>query len=136
MPHSPIYDIVKSKSLSMQQQLALENFYADGCLDAKKAFIDAGYNKNDVAKAIRVLKDELIQLLEVQLVNLGPKAVRTLGNILESEEPIVQVAAKLEASKTLLDRIGLGKKEQVDVNHNVSGGIFILPAKQEVIIDA
>ena len=30
----------------------------------------------------------------------------------------------------------LGKKERLDVNHNVSGGIFILPEKHSVDVEA
>ena len=31
-------------------------------------------------------------------------------------------------------RVGLGKKERLDVNHNVQGGIFILPEKETIDI--
>ena len=41
---------------------------------------------------------------------------------------------RLQAAQTILDRVGLGKTERVDVNHNVQGGLFILPAKQETLI--
>jgi hypothetical protein len=35
-----------------------------------------------------------------------------------------------------LDRVGVAKRESLNVNHNHSGGIFILPDKKETIIDA
>ena len=57
-------------------------------------------------------------------------------DVLESDEPIPQVNAKLQAAQTLLDRVGVAKKESINVNHNHSGGIFILPDKKETIIDA
>ena len=42
----------------------------------------------------------------------------------------------LQAAQTILDRIGLGKADRINVNHTTDGGIFILPAKQENIIEA
>ena len=45
-----------------------------------------------------------------------------------------QANIKLQAAQTILDRVGLGKKERLDVTHNISGGIFILPEKQTIDI--
>ena len=52
---------------------------------------------------------------------------------MDSEVPIPQANVRLQAAQTILDRIGLGKTDRVDVNHTSSGGIFILPSKGEVI---
>jgi len=38
----------------------------------------------------------------------------------------------MEAAKQILDRIGLVKKDQVDINMNLKHGIFILPGKDPV----
>ena len=35
--------------------------------------------------------------------------------------------------KQILDRVGLGKKEQLDINAKVSHGIFILPPQDDII---
>ena len=59
-----------------------------------------------------------------------------LVDVLESDAPIPQVGAKLQAAQTLLDRVGISKRERVDVNHSVTGGIFLLPDKEDIkIID-
>ena len=52
---------------------------------------------------------------------------------MDSEEPIPQANVRLQAAQTILDRIGLGKTDRVDVNHTTNGGVFILPSKGEVI---
>jgi len=52
-----------------------------------------------------------------------------------SNEPIPQVNQKLQAAQTLLDRVGVVKEQKMNVEHNVSGGIFVIPAKEELIID-
>jgi hypothetical protein len=37
----------------------------------------------------------------------------------------------MEAAKQILDRIGVVKKDQIDINMKAMHGIFILPAKEE-----
>ena len=56
---------------------------------------------------------------------------------MESKRPIVQANNKLAAAQTLLDRVGVSKVDKVDINHNMnSGGIFLMPDKAPVIIEA
>ena len=51
---------------------------------------------------------------------------------MNSNKPIPQASNKLQAAQTILDRAGVVKTDKLDVNHNVSGGIFILPEKQTI----
>ena len=55
-------------------------------------------------------------------------------DVLTTNKPIPQANVKVQAAQTILDRVGLGKKERLDVNHNVQGGIFILPEKETIDI--
>lgn len=59
-----------------------------------------------------------------------------LVEVMESNSPVPQANAKMQAAQTILDRTGLGKQERLDVKHKVEGGLFILPAKNEIVIDA
>ena len=70
------------------------------------------------------------------LASEAPLAAFKLVEVLESDKALPQANVKLQAAQTILDRVGLGKKERLDVNHNVSGGIFILPEKQTIDIEA
>jgi hypothetical protein len=51
---------------------------------------------------------------------------------MSTEHSVPQANIKVQAAQTILDRVGVTKKERLDVNHNVTGGIFILPEKQIV----
>ena len=51
---------------------------------------------------------------------------------MNSDKSMPQVNTKLQAAQTILDRVGVSKRERLDVNHNVNGGIFILPEKQPI----
>ena len=55
---------------------------------------------------------------------------------MKSDKPVPQANNKLQAAQTILDRAGVVKTDKLDVNHNVSGGIFILPEKQTIDITA
>ena len=57
----------------------------------------------------------------------SPSAAFKLVEVLESDKALPQANVKVQAAQTILDRVGLGKKERLDINHNVQGGIFILP---------
>ena len=120
------------KELTEKQEAFMQNFMDNGFTDAKQCAINAGYSPKMALSVVRSLKDEIMELAEMMMVEDAPRAVLTFREVMESNEGIPQASAKMDAAKTVLDRIGLGKKEKVDVNHNVSGGIFLIPAKQEI----
>jgi len=122
----------RKQPLTELQEAALLNYANNGFTDIRKAFIDAGYSPNNVNVAIRALKDEILEMAEMILVSSAPGAANTLVRVMTAEDQVPQASNKLDAAKTILDRIGLGKKEQMDVNHNVTGGLMILPGKHDL----
>jgi hypothetical protein len=42
---------------------------------------------------------------------------------------------RIQAAQTILDRVGLGKKDTLEVNVNTTGGIFVLPTKNDTILE-
>lgn len=117
------------KQLTEKQQTFLQKFIDNECMDAKGCAIAAGYSPAGALQVVRSMKDEILELAEMMMVEDAPRAVMTLRKIMSSDENIPQANNKLTAAMTMLDRTGLGKKEKIDVNHQVSGGIFILPSK-------
>jgi predicted aspartyl protease len=75
----------------------------------------------------------MIDLASDVLAQSAPKAAFKLVEVMEAEHSIPQSNVKIQAAQTILDRIGLGKAERIDVNHKVDdsnqGSLFILPAK-------
>ena len=104
--------------------------------DAKKAAELAGYTSH-YHHVVKTLKSEILELTQEILANSAPKAAFKVVEIMESKKPVVQAANKLTAAQTLLDRVGVSKVDKIDVNHNVnSGGIFLMPDKAPVVIEA
>ena len=100
--------------------------------DAKKAAELAGYSSH-YHHVVKTLKSEILELTQEVLANSAPKAAFKLVEIMESNKPIIQANNKLAAAQTLLDRVGVGKIDRVDVNHNVNtGGIFLMPDKKPI----
>jgi len=95
----------------------------------------AGYAGNHY-QVIQSLKQEIVDLASDVLAREAPLAAFKLVEVLQSDKALPQANVKLQAAQTILDRVGLGKKERLDVNHSVSGGIFILPEKQTIDISA
>ena len=95
----------------------------------------AGYSGNHY-QVIQSLKQEIVDLASDVLAREAPLAAFKLVEVLESNKALPQANVKLQAAQTILDRVGLGKKERLDINHNVQGGIFILPEKQTIDISA
>lgn len=93
----------------------------------------AGYSGNHY-QVIKSLKHEIVDLASDVLAREAPTAAFKLIEVLQSDKALPQANIKLQAAQTILDRVGLGKKERLDVTHNISGGIFILPEKQTIDI--
>ncbi len=123
------------KELTVKQQTFLDHLIDTGG-DPKKAAKLAGYSENGHWQVVQALKNEIIELASNILAQSAPKAAMKLVDVMESDNPIPQANIRLQAAQTILDRTGLGKQERMDVNHKVEGGLFILPAKDEIIIDA
>ena len=41
----------------------------------------------------------------------------------------------VDLAETILDRVGVTKTDKVSVDHNVSGGLFILPKKENIVLE-
>ena len=93
-------------------------------------------NNLDGIGTLRSLKEEVIEIASDVLARSAPSAAFKLMEVLNSDRPVPQANVKLQAAQTILDRVGLGKQDRMEVNHNVGGGIFILPEKQTIDIVA
>ena len=103
--------------------------------DLRKAAELSGYAKNGHWQVAKALKHEIIEMASSILAQSAPKAAMKLVNIMDSAEPIPQANMRIQAAQTILDRVGLGKTDRLDVTVNATGGLFILPAKTETVIE-
>ena len=122
----------KERELTERQKSFLDNLIHTGG-DPKKEAELAGYAEGSYTQVVKALKEDIIELASHILAQSAPKAAVKLTQIMDSEDPIPQANVRLQAAQTILDRIGLGKSDRLEVNHQNQQGIFILPAKGETI---
>ena len=116
------------RKLTEKQQSFLDNIIeTEG--DLKLSAELAGYSGNHY-QVIQSLREEIVELASNVLAREAPSAAFKLIEVMKSNVGLPQANVKLQAAQTILDRVGLGKQERMQVDHNVSGGIFILPEKQ------
>ncbi len=118
----------KSKQITEKQESFLKHLFSDAHGNPRQAAKLAGYSHYTVP--LKALKEEIIDRAEQVLAGFAPKASMQVINTMGLEESATPGAnVRLEAAKQVLDRIGLVKREKIDVNAKVAHGIFILPPK-------
>ena len=121
------------RKLTEQQEKFLDALSSEAQGNINKALDIAGYNPGASYAVVNSLQEEIIDVATKILAKSAPQAANKLVEILNSDDPIPQVNAKLQAAQTLLDRVGVAKRDKLDVTHSVGSGIFILPEKKPVI---
>ena len=121
-----------NKTLTDKQQKFLD-YLVETNGNPKEAAELAGYSGNHY-QVVKSLKNEMIALATDVLANSAPEAAFKLVDIMNTDAPIPQIGNKLQAAQAILDRVGVVKKERVEVDHKTNGGVFILPAKKEVTV--
>lgn len=123
----------KKRELNEQQQKFLDALAHEAKGNIKHALSIAGYAETSQSNIVSSLKDEIVEVATKILAKSAPMASQKLVEILMSDDPIPQVGAKLQAAQTLLDRVGVAKRDKLDVTHTAASGIFILPNKEQLI---
>ena len=127
-------NLPQKRKLTEKQQLFLDNIIeTKGNLKLSAEL--AGYSGNHY-QVIRSLKEEIVDLASNVLAREAPSAAFKLVEVMSSNTALPQANVKLQAAQTILDRVGLGKQERMSIDHNVQGGIFILPEKQTIDLKA
>lgn len=124
------------RQYTLKQQKFLTSLLETGG-DPKKAAELAGYSEGSYPQVVKTLKQEIIDLASDVLAQSAPKAAFKLVEVMDAKHAIPQSSVKIQAAQTILDRIGLGKADRIDINHNVDnsqGALFILPSKSPVTV--
>ena len=119
----------QKRNLTDMQEKFLDVLYGEAQGNPREAARLAGYSENSYPKVIRNLKKEIIELAETHLSTHSAKAATRLITLLDEDGTTPQASIRLAAANSILDRVGITKKDQLDINMKAMHGIFILPAK-------
>ncbi len=120
--------------LSPKKELFLEYLFNDAeCMGNTKLAADAaGYGATDHSRLVRQLKDEILKRTQEKLVLRAPKAAGQLIDMMDEDGSIPKADIRLKAVESLLDRVGVSRKQEMVISGNDTTPIFMISAKQEV----
>ena len=119
----------QKRNLTDMQEKFLDVLFTEARGNPQEAARIAGYSEHSYPKVVRNLKKEITELAETHLSTHSAKAVNRLITLLDEDGTTPQASIRLAAANSILDRVGLGKKDSLDLNMKAMHGIFILPAK-------
>jgi len=119
----------QKRNLTDMQEKFLDVLFAEAKGNPREAAKLAGYSENSYSKVIRNLKKEITELAENHLSTHSAQAANRLITLLDEDGTTPQASIRLAAANSILDRVGIVKKDQLDINMKALHGIFILPAK-------
>ena len=119
----------QKRNLTDMQEKFLDVLFVEAQGNPREAARIAGYSEHSYPKVVRNLKKEIIELAENHLSTHSAKAANRLITLLDEDGTTPQASIRLAAANSILDRVGIVKKDQLDVNMKALHGIFILPAK-------
>ena len=121
----------QERSLTNTQEKFLDVLFGEARGNPRKAGELAGYSEHSYPKVVRNLKQEIISRAENYLATHSAKAATKMVDMLDEDGTTPHASIRMEAAKQILDRIGIVRKDQIDINMKSLHGIFILPAKDE-----
>lgn len=117
--------------LSTKEQTFIEALINNGG-QVFKAAEEAGYNKTYAT----VLKKKLSKyIIEATQEHLALHAIKAADRVIASIDEEVPNNVRLNAANSLLDRVGLSKRE-LDTQPSIKANIFILPEKDKCTQEA
>ena len=119
----------QKRNLTDMQERFLDVLFTEAQGNPREAARIAGYSDHSYPKVVRNLKKEITELAENHLSTHSAKAVNRLITLLDEDDTTPQASIRLAAANSLLDRVGITKKDQLDINMKALHGIFILPPK-------
>tara|TARA_X000001382_G_scaffold27066_1_gene17414 strand:- start:550 stop:981 length:432 start_codon:yes stop_codon:yes gene_type:complete len=120
----------QKRNLTDSQEKFLDALFGEAQGNPKKAGELAGYSDHSYPKVLRNLKQEIVSRAENYLAVHSARAATKMVNMLDEDGTTPHANIRLEAAKQILDRIGVVKKDSLDINMKAAHGIFILPAKE------
>ncbi len=130
MPQSVVAQST-DKNLTEKQEKLLQLYWNSGCTaNPLRLAEEAGYTATSVYAAVRALSKEILKLTEAKLITHAPAAASAITDAITSSVPLPGSKDRLAAATTLLDRVGLGKRETLQVETKGSGGVFLIPVKK------
>ena len=123
----------RKKELTQKQEKFLDVLFNNGGR-VMSAIEEAGYSPDSRGWLMKSVKDEIIERAKTQLAGSSVKAINRLSEGLDADGtiPSGQMDVRMKAASEILDRTGISKRQEVNVNGQVLHGVVMLPAKDKI----
>lgn len=121
-----------TSDLTEQQEKFLYNiFQPEYQNNYKQAAIDAGYSPNtQVYNIIAGLRKEILAKVDQYLALNAPRSAKRVLDVLDNPE-MKGAKVALEAAAMVLDRVGISKKDRMEIDIKTPSGVFLIPKKED-----
>jgi len=116
------------KELTEKQQLFVDTLLENGG-NINSAMEVAEYSPQSKSWLIKSVRDEIIDRTEHLLAVNAVKAASRIVSTIDDDGTTPRAEIKLKAAETLLNRVGLGRKDTVEHNVTALHGVVLLPSK-------
>tara|TARA_R100000315_G_C5210510_1_gene124959 strand:+ start:504 stop:962 length:459 start_codon:yes stop_codon:yes gene_type:complete len=121
-----------NRILTEKQALFIDALFDNGG-KVGEAMKTAGYNTSR-SSLMKSLREEIAARTKDYLAVNGVKAATRIVEGLDADgtTPLNQMDMRMKAAESILDRIGVSKKQTTEVTGQVIHGVVLLPAKKEL----
>jgi len=123
------------RKLTDKQSTFLDHLFKSGG-NVVESLEVAQYHPGSRSQVMYALRDEIVARTRAQLAMSTVKSARRLEEALDADGtiPTSQIEVRLKAAMDILDRAGIGKKQEIDIKAEVVHGVVFLPPKQEEVV--
>ena len=120
------------RKLTEKQASFLDALFENGG-KIREAMRTAGYNTSR-SKLMESMREEIAARTKDYLAVNGVKAATRIVEGLDADgtTPLNQMDMRMKAAESILDRIGVSKKQTQEITGQVVHGVVLLPAKNEL----
>jgi len=128
--------ITKKRALTEKQENFLTVLFSNGG-NIADALRKAEYSPHSRKDVLASLKDEIAERTKLMLNGAAVKAADNIVNTMDIERdngvPTNRLELKYRAAGDILDRIGITKRQQMDISGEIKHGIVLLPGKTPMV---
>ena len=126
--------IVK-KDLTKKQETFLDTLFSNGG-NVIEAMEVAKYHPSSRSNLLRSVRNEIIERTRSSLSGAAVKSAKRIEEALDADGtiPTSQMETRMKAATDILDRVGVSKRQEIDIRAEVIHGVVLLPAKKKETI--
>ena len=119
----------KKKRELNERQLSFVNALLDNGGNISAALKKSGYSESSRNHLMKNLAEEIIERAQSVLAAYSVRAANNLINAMNDDGTNPHAEVRLKAAESVLNRVGVGRKDKVEHNVTALHGIVLLPSK-------